>query len=251
VLPHVVLLARPGLRTAPQPVELLWNARFALPAGEYRVELRRPAPTSLINPTLGLQIGRVGPPLEEWRVDGDVSIHRLVLPIDAIFVGFRGSPDLAQQHGELRISPALIVDEGRRVRRPAVLSARRYGAVTAFFHDDSVVGEPSGYWTHGRARTEVTLAVEGSSPERINAVLHCGPVANRVTLRTPGWEETLALEAGVARPVRIPTIEQTDLGIRVAALDITVENGFVPAELDPASADRRLLGCWMELQTPG
>jgi hypothetical protein len=40
-LSHVLLVARPGLRTAPQPIELLWNARFALPAGAYRLRLTR------------------------------------------------------------------------------------------------------------------------------------------------------------------------------------------------------------------
>jgi hypothetical protein len=34
---------------------------------------------------------------------------------------------------------------------------------------------------------------------------------------------------------------------RSAQLRITTSNGFVPAEIDPASRDRRLLGTWLEL----
>ena len=68
-LSRVLLIARPGLRTAPQPLDLLWNARFALPAGEYRVQLTRADASSRTDTTLGVQIGRVGAPLEQWDVD--------------------------------------------------------------------------------------------------------------------------------------------------------------------------------------
>ena len=118
LLSRVVLVARPGLRTAPQPLEVLWNARFALPAGEYRVKLTRPVEPSRADTTLGVQIGRVGPPLEQWNVAGGVSEYRLLLPIDAIFVGFRAPSDFARSDGELRIAPVRIVDERKRIGRP-------------------------------------------------------------------------------------------------------------------------------------
>jgi len=47
--------------------------------------------------------------------------------------------------------------------------------------------------------------------------------------------------------VTVQTISQPDLGIRLAPLDITVRDGFVPAEVDRASSDRRVLGCWIEM----
>ena len=244
-LSRVLLIARPGLRTAPQPLDLLWNARFALPAGEYRVQLTRASARRDTDTTLGVQIGRVGAPLEQWDVSGPVSEHRLVLPIDAIFVGFRAPPELARTDGELRITPVRVVDERKRVGRPPVLSATRYGTVTAFFHDDLIVGEPGGYWTRGGTRTQITYAADAGSPATIDVVVHCGPVTNRVTLTTPGWEETLVLEPGTRRRVAIPTVVQPDLGVRIAALDVSVQDGFVPADFDPATTDRRLLGCWI------
>ena len=67
--------------------------------------------------------------------------------------------------------------------------------------------------------------------------MHCGPVTNRVTLATPGWEETLVLEPGTLRHVAIPTVVQPDLGVRVAALDVSVQDGFVPCGL--RSRERR------------
>ena len=65
VVSRAVLVARPGQRTQRQPIDLLWNARFALPAGEYRLELQRSGAGHDDWP-LGLQIGRVGPPLERF-----------------------------------------------------------------------------------------------------------------------------------------------------------------------------------------
>jgi hypothetical protein len=244
-LSRVTLIARPGLRIAPQPLDLLWNARFALPAGEYHLRVTRTAAASAAATNLGLQIGRAGLPVERWDVTGAVWEHRFVLPIDATFVGFRAATDLGKGDGELRIAPVRIVDESQRVARPPIISAVRYGAVTVFFHDDFVAGEPAGYWTPGRASTQITYAANAASA--IDVAVRCGPVANQVTLTTPGWQERLALEPGEARRVAVPTIAQPELNVRVAPLEVSVRNGFVPAVVDRASTDRRLLGCWIEM----
>jgi hypothetical protein len=241
----VSLVARPGLRTAPQPIDLLWNARFALPAGEYRVRLTRNGSANA-DTTLALQIGRNGPPLEQWDVAGPVWEHRFVLPIDAVLVGFRARQDLEKSDGELRLTPNRVVDEGKRIARPSVIGARRYGGVTAYFHDDLVFAETTGYWTRGRTTAQVTYAKSADSPPAIDVVVHCGPVANRVTMSTPGWEEHLAIARGEARHVAIPTRALPDIGVRVAPLEISVRQGFVPADVDRAATDRRFLGCRIE-----
>jgi hypothetical protein len=246
-LARITLIARPGLRTAPQPLDLLWNARFALPAGEYQVQVMRRDAAPGTSTSLALQIGRTGLPLERWEITGSIWEHRFVLPIDAAFVGFRAPQDLGTRDGELRLTPVRVVDEGRRVARPPISSAVRYGAVTVFFHDESVSGEPNGYWTPGRASTQITYAMNASSPATIDVVVRCGAVANRVTLTTWGWQEQLVLEPGAARAVAIPAIVQPELGIHLAPLEISVRDGFVPAEIDRASTDRRLLGCWIEM----
>jgi hypothetical protein len=247
LLKRVELVARPGLRTTRQPLALLWNARFALPAGEYRVQLTRPGPASHADTTVGVQIGRVGTPVEQWQVSGSAWEHPLILPVDAQFLGFRAPSDLDGIEGELRISPVRVVDERERIGRPPVLSATRYGAVTAFFHDDVTVGEPNGYWARGGATTRVTYATNAGAPA-LGVVVHCGPVANRVTLSAPGWEQTLRIEPGAPQVAAVPTQILRDLGVWLAPLDIDVQGGFVPAELDRASTDRRYLGCWFEVQ---
>lgn len=246
LLSRLTLIAHPGMRKDPQPVDLLWNARFALPAGEYRVQLIRSDRASSTRTALALQVGRVGPPLERWEVAGSPWEHRFVLPIDALLVGFKAPPDLNKGDGELRIAPVRIMDEGKRVGRPPVIGAVRYGTTTVFFHDDSVFGEAAGFWTLGRAKTRVTLAADAVSPPAINVVVGCGPVANVVTLAAASWKERLVLERGVTRTLAIPAVGLPDLGFRVAPLEISAQGGFVPADLDGTSTDRRFLGCRIE-----
>jgi len=244
-LSHVVLIARPDLRTDKQPIELLWNARFALPAGAYRLRLTRgdaAAPDS----TVSLQIGRTGPPLDTWRVTGPQWEHRFVLPIDAALVGFRAGPDLANGSGELQLTAVSVVDESRRIARPPVIGTRKYGGATAFFHDDQAFVEPAGYWTRGRATAQVTYVTSAESPTTIDIVASCGPVPNHVTFSTPDWQRRLAIEPGAPQRVSIPVGDSSALGVRVAPITIEVENGFVPAASDPAATDRRFLGCWIE-----
>jgi hypothetical protein len=241
-LSRVSLLARPGLRTAPQPIDLLWNARFALPAGEYRLRLVRRGNSGT---TLSLQVGRSGPPLENWDVVGPVWEHRFVLPIDAALVGFRAQPDLAKGDGELQLTPINVVDEARRIARPSVIGAQRYGTTTAFFHGDLVFAEPTGYWTRGRASAQVTYVTSAES-RTIDVMVNCGPVPNRVTLSTGDWEQRLAIEPGAPRRVAIPTGDVSGFGVRLTPLEIAVEKGFIPADVDRGATDRRFLGCWIE-----
>jgi len=250
LLARAVLVARPGERTLRQPVDLLWNARFALPAGQYRVDLTRPADVSQTPGSVGLQIGRVGPPLDQWRVEGAAWSRSIMLPIDAALIGLRPLAYGGLDSGELRITPLRVVDESRRTARPPVLSATRYGSLTAFFHDDSTTGERAGFWTHGRGVTKVTVATSSADSLTFDIDLNCGPIANRVTLQIPGWTEQIVVEPGGAHHVQVQTIDQADVGIRLAPLDITVRDGFVPAEVDRASNDRRVLGCWIEMGSP-
>jgi hypothetical protein len=244
-LSHVLLVARPGLRTAPQPIELLWNARFALPAGAYRLRLTR-SDTTAADSMVSLQIGRTGPPLDTWKVAGAAWEHQFVLPIDAALVGFRARPDLANANAELQLTATSVVDESRRIARPPVIGTRRYGRATAFFHDDQVFAESAGYWMRGRTTAQVTYVTSAESPGTIDIMASCGPVPNQVTFSTPEWRQHVTIEPGAPRRVSIPVGDVSGLGVRVAPIAIEVEKGFVPAAADPAATDRRFLGCWIE-----
>jgi len=241
------LIARPGQRTERPPVDLLWNARFTLPSGEYRLKMTRSDEAALDDASVGLQVGRVGPPLERWTINGPAWERTVTLPIDTTLVGLRPLAPKGLGDGELRIDPVRVVNVSGRLARPPILSAMRYGSLTAYFHDDATAGEPTGYWTHGRGTTQVTYAADPSPTSTFGVDVRCGPIANRVTLATPGWSEQLLVEPGGSHQVAIPMQAQPDLHVSLAPVDITVRDGFVPAEIDPASTDRRLLGCWIEM----
>jgi hypothetical protein len=241
-LSRVRLTARPGMRTVPQPIELLWNARFALPAGEYRLQLTRRG-AQPPDTTVGLHVGLSGPPVEHWALTGPDWEHRFVLPIDAGLVGFRAPPELSGATGELQLTPVHIVNERERVGRPPIAGVRQLGPATVFFHDHSVFAEAGGYWIRGGATSEVSYAVKGESPATITVDAHCGPVQNDVSIRTPAGMEQLTIEPGATRSLSVRTTAAPVRGVQMVPLTISVRDGFVPAQVDRTSTDQRLLGC--------
>jgi hypothetical protein len=104
--------------------------------------------------------------------------------------------------------------------------------------------EPTGYWIRGRSTTEVTYAT-ALRALTIALLVRCGPVQNQVLLTTPDWQQGVVVESGATAAVTVPTMARSILGLRLTPLRISVSNGFVPAEIDPTAADRRLLGCWL------
>lgn len=243
LIQRAIFVTRPGQRTAAQPIDLLWKTRLALPAGEYAVQFSRAnaEPASW----LSLQIGRGGGPLETWELVGAMSEHRFTLPVDASFVGFVAPADVASSGRELRVRPIRVMDARDRPDRPAVLSTFHYGPLTAFFHTDTVVGEPTGFWTLGDAVTRVTFAA-GAPQSSVTLGIRCGPIANHVTLSAGAWRTALDVDAGTTQSATVPM--QAAMGANVAALDIGVTYAFVPAATDQASTDRRRLGCWVEMK---
>lgn len=245
VLSRMPLVVRSDERRDPQPIELLWNARFALPAGAYRVQITR---ASSVPSAFALQVGRAGEPYQTWTVRGSQVDEMFTLPVDAAFVGFRALANFGA--GELRISPLRFVDDVHRAGGPEVIRVIRYGSVTAFIHDDQIGGEPTGFWTRGRTTTHISLSAMTWAGNQIEVVVRCGPIANQVTFSTPRWSESIAIAPGESRAVEIPMTAQPVTGW-LASLDIAVRDGFVPAELDKNSRDTRRLGCWIEMPKPG
>lgn len=242
VIPPLFLAkAISGQRFAPQPLPVMLNARFRLPAGDYEVEIEGSDVGQDVSGTLGLQVGREGHPLRTWSLQlasGQTWRQQFNLPIDAEFVGFRASPDIERATAALRLRPVAIVDGSVRLKTAAVISAAPFGSLTVFFHDAGAYSEPDGFWVRGRARLRATIADVDNSAESLAVQLHSGARPNHVTLSTPHWSERLDLTPGVTREVRMPHA-------RLVPLTITTSSGFVPAEIQPGSRDRRLLGCWV------
>jgi hypothetical protein len=244
LLSAMTLGVSPGVRSDPQPVRVLHNGRFSLPAGDYRVDIVFAAGQPSAAGEVSLQVGRVGPPLHTWAVApaaGALS-QPFHLPLDANFVGFRGSRELEQAIERITVTPGAVVSRGERVRAPAVLGAAQYGSSMVLLHDDLVNPEPTGFWVLGQRPTLLSIApgpgATGSPTLRLRS--SAGP--NTVTLRTHGWEHAVTLAADEAQDVPLPAPEHG-----VVELTLTTSSGFVPMERDPSLGDRRFLGVWVEV----
>jgi hypothetical protein len=261
-LPSLVeFVARPEDRRPRQPIPLLYNARFALPAGRYAVELiaAPPKPNAMqtsdtgsspqvreLKGSLALQLGRIGAPARQWDID--ISLPGIWgrgfdLPIDVNLVGFHGSPEVEQAGPSLRIRAVSIVDAHARLPDEEVLATRQMAHATLFFHDELAVPEGDGFWTPGRARMTMTVAASHERPPRV--LLRAGPVATRLELITEAWRQEITLDPLAQRLLDLP-MPTSD----VTRLTIETSTGFVPARVDPASHDERMLGCWVEVDQP-
>jgi len=242
LLPQLALRVTPALRADRTPIRLIHNGRFSLPAGSYAIELRFSA--EVAPATIGLQVGRLGEPLESWRLQprpGEawrVAIH---LPIDANFVGFVGSAELERAIGEIVITPTVIVDKGARPRVPDVLSARKYPEATLFFHDEHLYSEPHGLWTRGGRIASVTVAPTDSKASPTLVRLNSGSRGNTATLNTPGWQRQSTLVPGQVAEIELPPAARG-----VIPLTISAAHWYRPRDLDPSSRDPRTLGVWLE-----
>lgn len=249
LVPELVMGVKPMQRSDPQPVRVIHNGRFSLPAGTYTIAVDfddrtfdRPFP-------LSLQIGRNGPPMHTWSMQPQPNQHwetTLWLPVDANFVGLRGPVELERAITSITITPTSVVDAGDRPLVPTVLAAATYPAASVFFHEENMYPEPQGFWTMGAHTSRMTVAVPPGQTTPVVLRVHSGARSNTATLSTFGWQQTFDLTPGHATEVALPMFPSG-----VVPLTIDVNSGFYPREADPASTDPRFLGIWVELKAPG
>lgn len=247
--PLMTLAATPGLRSGGQPVRVLLNARYALAAGDYKVEIGDLRNTEIVRGTVGLQVGRIGGPMREWDVQlapGATWRGEFSLPVDAEFVGLVTSENLAAAES-LRITPLRIVDKNNRestFHGPSriVLSAVQGRSAAILFHDEDVYPEKTGFWVHGESTALMTVAAQRPE-DGVTLRVHSGAVPNTVTFATSTWGEHVALVPGTPRDIRVPAPARPGPFL----LKITTDKSFVPANLTPGNTDRRILGCWVEV----
>jgi hypothetical protein len=238
--------AEPGVRQQPQPVRVLLNTRLSLPAGTYRATITPHAAAAVRGP-IGLQVGRIGLPLVTWHPDapaGHPWTTTFHLDVDASFVGLRAAPELEAQVASLAIAPLEVIDASERPDLPPVLAATQYEDVRLYFHDEHAYTEATGFWVRGRTTMLATVAwtPERSDTPGITLKVHSGAAPNEVTLATPAWQTTIALEPGELRDVHVPArADQSQVHLRISPA-----RAFVPAEHD-GSTDRRELGAWVEI----
>jgi hypothetical protein len=243
IVPLATLSVRPGERADPQPLRVLHNGRFSLPAGRYHVgvewafDLPHPAPISL-------QVGRAEPALQTWTVQparGAPWGTEVNLPVDANFVALRGDVDLERAIARVAFTPAEVVDAGDRARVPPIVMAAQFGSTTVLFHDDQSTPEPTGFWVLGNRRSRVTFA-HATDESPLVLRVHSGLKANRVTISMRGWQETLKLFARAPQEITLP-----DSTRRIVTIEIHPADGFYPRDFDPSAPDLRFLGAWVEI----
>lgn len=236
--------AVPGERTDPQPVRVILNARFRLPAGRYVLDLTgSDTAGSVPDASLALQIGREGRPIESWplmlgrgeRVQRDFDV-----PLDAEFVGFRAARPVEGMIGELRVTPRDVVESRKRFPAGTILSSAVFAPVRIFFHDSFAYPEAEGFWVRGRTTVRMTMMKVKESDPAVLLAVHSGARPNTVTLSTARWSKTLELVPGATERVTVPCRE----GEQFIPLTISSTDGFIPAEIEQ-TGDTRLLGAWI------
>lgn len=247
----VQFIVRPDERRPRQPVPLLYNARWALPAGRYTITLLFPrgVDTASLEGTLALRVGRVGAPAQTW----DISLsppaawgRSFDLPLDSNLVGFVASPEVIQAAPELRLTPDDVVDASRRLPPAETLGAAMIGDTRVYFHDERVWLGDRGFWTPGDASVAVTLA---PPPGRRAAMLRlqAGPIKTAVRIRAGGRDERIELAPHATHDLTVSAADRRDGPIR---LTLDTAPGFVPARREPGNPDERRLGCFVELLNP-
>jgi hypothetical protein len=217
-----------------------------LPAGDYRLQVTR-RPPGLGELVLG--IGRSSVPAGQWPVsiESDVRFH---LPVLASILTVRGDADARRSIEKITLipdPPAAVAaqTENETSAPPRTARARdgaRYGPAVVYTLDDRVWLEPQGFWVMGARAPEVVIAMD-RPVESFHVTLRNGPGANRVRVWSGSWANERALGPDESWDIRVPAPNPA----RAIIVGFEVEHGFIPAERDPNSGDRRSLGCWVEV----
>ena len=247
LLANVKLGVKPQQRSDPQPLRVIHNGRFSLPAGTYAIDVTFGDRVPTRPTVFSLQVGRIGPPLQTWTLQpaaGEKWHSTLWLALDAGFVAFRGPVDMERAIADITITPVAVTDAGARPPAGPVLSAANYAGVMCYFHEEQMYPEQGGFWTVGR-QAAVTLAVPAGRTAPLVLRIHSGGQANNATISSFGWHRRFALVPGQAAEVTLPVVAGG-----VIPLTISTDKSFSPQAIDPASGDARLLGIWVEIVDP-
>jgi hypothetical protein len=163
--------------------------------------------------------------------------------VDVNFVGFRASDGLDGQVGLLRLRPLEVVGALHRVAAFNVLSSWARGPFVFLFHDDMAYSEPGGFWVRGASRVVISVVSRTGRAESGFRLRLRSDIANTVRVDTADQHLTLHLAAGQPQEIEL-TPNARDGALRIV---LTPATGFRPSDRDPASGDRRFLGCWVEI----
>lgn len=213
----------------------------AMPAGEYRV---RPVAGGT-DGWIMLGIGRDQFAIRTEPLAAARDGLTVRFPVDVRALVVRGDEDARRVIRGLEVRPIDVVPAERRLTEAYARQAVRYGAATVFFLDEGSYAEPEAFWVRGAAHSEVVVQPDAASTA-VRLLLRNGAVENTVVVESGAWRNEERLAPGEERRLQVPL----DPARGAALLSLTTSAGFVPAEVDPRSGDRRYLGVWVAIPDP-
>lgn len=234
------LMTGASLRIAPQEAGVIVPPPLMqltdVPAARYIAHVRS---TSPVPATVRLWLGRSsGAAWREFDVPGagEFSFPFLVpARIGALVI----DTDPA-----MRSSLAVTVGVETAVKDSGVpiRAAVQYPSAGVMFLDDMAFLEQDGFWVRGREAAQF-LVVPANGGATIRMLVRNGASPNQVSVEAGTYQRLLVMTPGQEQELEIPAGSGDGVNIRVASGD-----GFVPAEKNPGSGDRRFLGVWIQIK---
>ena len=235
---------------APPPGTLL--SLEEVPAGDYRLRMTR---TPSARGELVLGIGRASVPAARWPLSAEQA-GRFYLPVRASYIRVTGDAEALQSIENVALVPEPQArtptethtgsenDVSTLVLRTArARDAGRYGTSVVYTLDDRVWLEPRGFWVMGGRAPDVVIAMD-HPVDSLEIDVRNGPGPNRLRIRAGAWSSERALGPDEPWHVRVPVTGHAP----AIVVGFDVQRGFIPADIDPKSGDRRALGCWVEVR---
>ena len=246
---ELVLGVKPLQRSDPQPVRVIHNGRFSLPAGTYDV---------------AVQFNDRPPDRAAAAVAADRPQRPAAPDLDAAAAAGRAMADDAVAAGRCELRrPARSgrartrdrrdhhhADRRRRCRRAPARAGRARGrelsgARRCTFTTSSSIPKPQGFWTIGGQ----VVAGHGRGAARPDRAGRAAHASGREAEPRDRQHVRLAALVTIWCRVRRSKSSCRSLPSGVVPLTIAAETGFYPRDIDPQSTDRRFLGVWVEVKT--
>jgi hypothetical protein len=210
---------------------------FELPEGRYEVQVWFES----MRPEHGSVMVRYGPDVEARSAStaDNPAVIPVTLPITGpIWVG-ASDPGTGRAIERIAIQARTVVPLSARLPFSARGVEKLESAPGAYlaYVDDRTYPEGGVYWT--RATEQGTVVVVPGSAATLQLILHVGANGGPVKVRVGAERSTVELNPGETKEIEFPVPQRG----RPVPVSVKAQRAFRPADVDPQSADRRLLGC--------
>jgi hypothetical protein len=187
-------------------------------------------------------IDRIPGPLWTWDLSGVHGKWSQTLTLGNDADALRVDCDEATRGaiGDITIRAEHRLSEDERVSDQQARRAGRYGHATVFLLEGGAYIESGGAWISGASAAEFAIVRDPAAS--IQLFVRNSAVDNAVVLESGRWRQDLALKPHEERLLEVP-VEANRPGV---VLRVRSATGARPADVEPGSQDKRMLGCWIE-----